>query len=95
VRLLGRPNTLSRSSDGCKGVDRDGGRTTLYFEAQRAASGQRRRLGSPLGFRPEVRKTPSWPRSWANFSRLLLYSHWNAWANLHLLGRPDTFLAPV
>jgi hypothetical protein len=28
-----------------------------------------------------VRKTPSWPRSWANFSLLSLYSHWNAWAN--------------
>ena len=34
----------------------------------------------------QVRKTPSWPRSWANFSRLLLYSHRNAWANLDLLG---------
>jgi hypothetical protein len=26
----------------------------------------------------KVRKTPSWPRSWANFSRLLLYSGRNA-----------------
>jgi hypothetical protein len=34
----------------------------------------------------QVRKTPSWPRSWANFSRLSLYSHRNAWANLDLLG---------
>ena len=41
----------------------------------------------------EVRKTSSWPRSWANFSLFLLYSHWNAWANLHLLGQPNTFLA--
>ena len=41
----------------------------------------------------QVRKTPSWPRSWANFSLLSLYSHWNAWANWHLLGQPDTFLA--
>jgi hypothetical protein len=41
----------------------------------------------------EVRKTPSWPRSWANFSLLELYSHRNAWANLHLLGQPNTFLA--
>ena len=36
--------------------------------------------------------------SWANCSLLLLYSHrsaWGmAWANLHLLGRPNTFLAP-
>ena len=41
----------------------------------------------------QVRKTPSWPRSWANFSLLPLYSHRNAWANLHLLGQPNTFLA--
>ena len=42
---------------------------------------------------PKVRKMPSWPRSWANFSLLQLYSHRNAWANLHLLGQPNTFLA--
>ena len=41
----------------------------------------------------QVRETPSWPRSWANFSLLPLYSHRNAWANLHLLGQPNTFLA--
>ena len=41
----------------------------------------------------QVRETPSWPRSWATFSLLSRYSHGNAWANLHLLGRPDTFLA--
>jgi hypothetical protein len=41
----------------------------------------------------QVRKTPSWPRSWANFSLSWLYSHWNAWANLHLLGQPNTVLA--
>jgi hypothetical protein len=29
----------------------------------------------------QVRKTPSWPRSWSNFSHLSLYSHMNAWAN--------------
>jgi hypothetical protein len=39
----------------------------------------------------EVRKTPSWPRSWANFSLSLLYSHRNAWANLYILGQPKTF----
>jgi hypothetical protein len=43
----------------------------------------------------QVRKTPSWPRSWANVSILSLYSHRNAWANLHLLGQPNTFLAAV
>ena len=42
----------------------------------------------------QVRTMPSWPRSLANFSRLQLYSHRNTWANLHLLGQPDTFLAP-
>ena len=26
----------------------------------------------------EVRKAPGWPRSWANFSLLSLYSHRNA-----------------
>jgi hypothetical protein len=30
---------------------------------------------------------------WANCSLLSLYSHRNAWANLHLLGQPDTSLA--
>jgi hypothetical protein len=41
----------------------------------------------------QVRKSPSWPRSWANFSLLSLYPHRNAWSNLHLLGQPTTFLA--
>jgi hypothetical protein len=52
--------------------------------------------GSPCGaiqYLPQVRKTPSWPRSWANFSLLQLYSHRNAWANLHSLCQPNTFLA--
>ena len=40
-----------------------------------------------------VRKIPSWPRSWANFSLLQLYFHRNAWANFHLSGQPNTFLA--
>jgi hypothetical protein len=34
----------------------------------------------------KVREPPRWPRSWANFSLLYLYAHWNARANLHLLG---------
>ena len=41
----------------------------------------------------EVRKTPTWSRSWANFIPLYLYSHWNARSNSHLLGQPNTFLA--
>ena len=50
---------------------------------------------APTGIGPQVRKTPSWPRSWANFSLLQLYSHRNAWANLHLLGQPGTFSLQV
>jgi hypothetical protein len=42
----------------------------------------------------QVRKTPSWHRSWANFSRLWMHSHRDAWANWHRLGQLDTFLAP-
>jgi hypothetical protein len=45
-----------------------------------------------LGLGDQVRKTPSWPRSWANFS--FLYYHRNAWADSHRLGQPSTFLAP-
>jgi hypothetical protein len=30
----------------------------------------------------KVRKTPSWPRSWANFNFLSLYPRGNVWANL-------------
>jgi hypothetical protein len=41
----------------------------------------------------KVRRTPSWPRSWANFSLFCLYSHRNVWANSHLLGQPNSFLA--
>jgi ABC-type uncharacterized transport system fused permease/ATPase subunit len=41
----------------------------------------------------KVRKPPSWPRSWASFSLSPLYSHRNAWANLRLLGQPDSFFA--
>jgi NADPH oxidase len=43
----------------------------------------------------KVRKTPSWPRSWANFSLLWLCSYWNAWANLHLLGHLTPFSPKV
>ena len=43
----------------------------------------------------QVRKIPSWPRSWANFSLLSLHSHWNARANPHILGQPNTLLAAV
>jgi hypothetical protein len=33
----------------------------------------------------QVRETPSWSRSWANFSLLQLHPHRNAWANFYIL----------
>jgi beta-glucosidase len=62
---------------------------TLTIDPRHYAVLQEQALGPPT----KVRKTPSWPRSWANFSNIQLRSHRNAWANLHLLGQPDTFLA--
>jgi hypothetical protein len=44
---------------------------------------------------PRVRKTPSWPGSWANSSLFPLCSHRNARANSHLLGQPNIFLAQM
>jgi hypothetical protein len=41
----------------------------------------------------QVRKTPSWHRSWANSSRVELYSCRIAWANLRLLGQPKTLFS--
>jgi hypothetical protein len=41
----------------------------------------------------QVRETPSWPRSRANFSLLHLHSHRIAWANLHRFGQPDILLS--
>ena len=50
---------------------------------------------APPHDRAVVRETPSWPRSWAKFSPLSLYSHRNARANCsYLSGQPNTFLAP-
>jgi hypothetical protein len=40
-----------------------------------------------------VRKPPSWPRSWTNFSLFLLHARRNARANLHFLGQPNSLLA--
>ena len=79
-------------------LDADGGGTLEVdevVERVEAFHRQRRAFSSKAlaGVLAEVSKTPSWPRSWANFSLLQLYSHRNAWANLHLLGQPNTFLA--
>ena len=46
-----------------------------------------------LTYPAQVGKTPCWPRSWANSSRLELCFHRNPWADLRLLGPPDTSLA--
>jgi hypothetical protein len=42
------------------------------------------RSGAEAAAPAQVRKTPSWPRNWANFSLLQLYSHRHGWPNLHL-----------
>jgi hypothetical protein len=49
-------------------------------------------LAAGADLETKVRKTPSWPRSWASVSLLSLYPHRNARANLHILGQPDTLL---
>ena len=73
-----------------------------FVWARRALNSRKRRFPAravrqtyPTGLvqGPKVRKTPSWPRSWANFSLLSLYSHRNARANVHLLGQPNIFIA--
>jgi hypothetical protein len=48
-------------------------------------------VADTIGRSVKVRKTPGWPRSWANSRLLQLDSH--AWANLHIMGQPDTALA--
>ena len=50
-------------------------------------------INNVLPVENQVRKTPSWPRRWANVGLFWMYSDKNAWANLHLLGQPNTFLA--
>ena len=42
-----------------------------------------------------VRKTPSWPRSWASSSILWLHSHRSAGAISHILDQPNPFLASL
>jgi hypothetical protein len=42
---------------------------------------------------PAVRKTPSWPRSWLGTFHRCVPTHGNAWANSHILGQPNAFLA--
>ena len=42
-----------------------------------------------------MRKTPSWPRSWANPSLFQLYSHRNARANFYILANLTLFSLQV
>jgi hypothetical protein len=56
-----------------------------------ATAAQAGRARGRRGRRSE--KDPKLAQIWANFSLLSLYSHRNAWANLHLLGQPNTLLA--
>ena len=49
--------------------------------------------GGVRGAATQVRKMPSWPINWANFSLLKLRSRRNARASSHLLGHPNTLLA--
>jgi hypothetical protein len=62
-------------------------------QSRRCARGRQLSAEAAARANIQARQTPSWPRSWANFSLFWLYSHRNTWANLHLLGQPDTFLA--
>ena len=66
---------------------------SLKFAQGLAALGANRRVMGSMKGRTKVRKMSSWPRSWANFRLLQPYSHRDAWANLRLLGRPNTFHA--
>jgi hypothetical protein len=68
------------------------GRALTRPKRRLLARADSRMLANPRDF-PQVRTTPSWPRSWANFSLLWLYSDRNTWANLRLLGQPNSFLA--
>jgi hypothetical protein len=58
----------------------------------RASDGRPSNTCSRVRPGPAVRNTPNWPRSWADFSLFESYSCRNAWANLRLLGQPNTFL---
>jgi hypothetical protein len=49
--------------------------------------------GATMAHIEQVRKTSSWPRNWANFSLLQLYSYRNAWAKSRLVGHPNASLA--
>jgi hypothetical protein len=81
-------------------IERMGRRQLMVVAGSRTASKMSQRAGcrssTVLWGHPwwtQVRKPPSWPRSWANFSLLYMYSHWNARANVHRLGQSSTYLA--
>jgi hypothetical protein len=87
--LSGETSTAKRARAAEERLEVVDAELRAMWEAQQEAD-------APPAARPpdaQVKKTPSWPRSWANFSLLYLYFHRNAWANLDLLGQSDTFLA--
>ena len=43
----------------------------------------------------KVRKTRSWPRSWAKIQPFKLYSYRNAWPSSCISSEPNIFLAPI
>jgi hypothetical protein len=94
VRVLSAIMELRRDLDFSELVDRQSDVLVDLKHADRLVYADRRQEAL-LAFDKaiKVRKTPSWPRSWANFSLLQLYSRRDSWANLHRLGQPNTFLA--
>ena len=76
-----------------------------FVSACRALNSQNRRFPARAEYRAyddftatqfaQVRGTPCWPSSWANFSLLQLHSHHNARVNSQRLGQPNTALATV
>jgi hypothetical protein len=74
-------------------ADQDG-KADLFFKKIESITQQQREMANRMALQDQVRKAPSWFRSWSNVRLLLLRSHRNAWADLHFLGQPNTFLAP-
>jgi hypothetical protein len=75
-------------------LEADAGRHQPGAAAERISAPRQPPGAAPsLAHRVKARKTPSRPSSWANSSRFKLHSRRNAWANLHILGQPNTLLA--
>ena len=93
--LLDALAMVSKEGDGCAfDHEMPGANLKAHCEENNIHHIDGKQMYYPQMYR-QVRKTPSWSRCWANFSRLLLYSDRNAWASLDILGQSDTFLTPV